>query len=93
MTNSTHLTNDRALTHIAHLRRRELRSLSRKLQAAEIKVAQLRGELDMRLYQWHEDGTSITDLSTAAGISRETVYRSINRYKAELASVAPSKDR
>jgi len=75
------------LTHIARERRRELRNLSRKLQTAEIKVRQLRGEFDRLFYVWHEDGSSITELALAAGVSRETVYRSIERYRTELAAM------
>ena len=86
MNDPNSLTHDRPLRRIASGRKRELRGLSRKLQDAEIRVKQLRGQLDMRLYIWHEDGTAISDLSLDAGISRETVYRSINRYRAELAS-------
>lgn len=74
------------LSQVARERRRELRALSRQLQAAEIKARELRHKLDRHLYMWHEDGSSVTDLSLDAGISRETVYRSIDRFRAELAS-------
>jgi len=73
-------------TAIARERRRDLRTLSRRLQAAEIKAQELRHALDRRLYMWHDDGSSVTDLSLDAGISRETVYRSLERFRAELAS-------
>lgn len=71
---------------IARERRRDLRNLSRRLQAAEIKAKELRHALDRCLYLWHEDGSSVTDLSLDAGISRETVYKSLERFRTELAS-------
>jgi hypothetical protein len=71
---------------VARERRRDLRTLSRRLQAAEIKARELRHALDRCLYMWHEDGSAIKDLSLDAGISRETVYKSIERFKAELAA-------
>ena len=72
------------LTGIARERRRELRNLSRKLQAAEMKVQQLRHDLDRHFYIWHDDGSTITELSLAAGVSRASVYKAIERFKAEL---------
>jgi hypothetical protein len=86
MNDPNQITHDRPLTHIAHVRRRELRGLSRQLQAAEIEVRKIRDKLDRSLYRWQQDGTSITDLSLDSGLSRETVYRSINRVRADLGS-------
>lgn len=82
-----------SLTHLAHERRRDLLTRSRRLQKAEIKVREARDDLDRRLYMWHEDGSSITELSLAAGISRETVYRSLERVRADLAAGNPPKGR
>ena len=73
-----------SLSHIAHVRRRELRTLARNLQDAEIKVTLARDKLDRCLFRWRQDGSSITDLSLASGISRETVYRSIRRVQRDL---------
>ena len=73
-----------SLAHVAHLRQRELRDLSRKLQKAEISVQGARAELDRRLYLWHQDGTSVTDLALEAGMSRETVYRALDRVRADV---------
>ena len=63
-------------------------TLSRRLQDAEIKAREARHALDRRLYLWREDGSSVTDLSLDAGISQRdrAVIRSIERFKAELAS-------
>ena len=74
------------LSRVVRERRRDLRNHSRRLQAADTKAKQLRHELDRLLYMWHEDGSSVTDLSLDAGISRETVYRSLERFRRELAS-------
>jgi CRP-like cAMP-binding protein len=73
------------LISIAQGRRRELRHLSRRLQDAEIEVTRRRAELDTRIYGYHQDGTSITDLALATGLSRETVYRAIERVRGDLA--------
>jgi hypothetical protein len=75
-----------SLSQIADARRRELRRLSQKLQKAEISAKRTKDEIALRLYAWHEDGMSVTDLALAAGISRETAYRMLERYRAELAA-------
>jgi transcriptional regulator of acetoin/glycerol metabolism len=71
---------------VARERHRDLRNQSRKLQAAETRARELRHDLDRLLYRWHEDGSSVTELSLDSGLSRETVYRSLERYRRELAS-------
>lgn len=73
-------------SEIARARGRDLRNAARKLQAAEMKASQLRHELDRLLYHWHEDGTSPTQLSLDSGLSRETIYRAMNRHRNELAA-------
>lgn len=50
-----------------------------------MQVQAARGQLDARLYHWHEDGIPITALAHAANISRETVYKAIDRYRREPA--------
>lgn len=65
---------------------REVERLSARLAAAETRVDELRAQLDERLAYWHQNGVSIAALSRATGASRETVYRSIKRYRAQLGS-------
>jgi CRP-like cAMP-binding protein len=62
----------------------ELAQLGRQLAEAQSGVAVLRSQLDARLSYWHEDGVSIAALARVTGVSRETVYKSIDRYRAQL---------
>jgi DNA-binding phage protein len=68
----------------AHLE--ELEQLGRQLAEAQSRVDLLRSQLDARLFYWHENDVSIAALARAAGVSRETVYKSIDRYRAQLDS-------
>jgi hypothetical protein len=66
----------------AHLK--ELERFGRRLAEAQARVDAVRLQLDERLFYWHENGVPIVALSRAAGVSRETVYKSIDRYRAQL---------
>jgi hypothetical protein len=63
---------------------RELSRLGHQLAEALSRVGLIRSQLDERLFHWHENGVSIAALAREAGVSRETVYRSIERYRAQL---------
>lgn len=65
---------------------RELARLGRQLAAAQSRIDELRPQLDERLFHWHEQGVSIAALTRASGLSRQTVYASIDRYRAQLGS-------
>lgn len=62
----------------------QLARLGHRLDEAQSRVAVLRARLDARLFEGHEDGVPIAALARASGLSRETVYRSIERYRAQL---------
>jgi lambda repressor-like predicted transcriptional regulator len=40
--------------------------------------------LDSRLYYLHEDGISVTELARVTGLSPETTYTAIDRYRASI---------
>jgi hypothetical protein len=67
---------DRSLT--------ELAKLGHQLDEAQSRVELLRSRIDARLFSCHQDGVSIAELSRATGVSRQTVYASIARYRAQL---------
>jgi Helix-turn-helix domain len=62
----------------------ELEQLGQQLALAQSRVDVLRSRLDARLFYWHENDVPIAALARAAGVSRETVYKSIDRYRAQL---------
>jgi Mor family transcriptional regulator len=59
----------------------KLAQLGGRLGEAQSRVAALRSQVDAQLYRCFEDGASIATLSRASGLSRETVYKSIERYR------------
>jgi DNA-binding phage protein len=63
---------------------RELSRLGHQLAEALSRVGLIRSQLDERLFHWHENGVPIAELARATGVSRETVYRSIERYRTLL---------
>jgi hypothetical protein len=63
---------------------RELSRLGHQLAEALSRVELIRSQLDERLFHWHKDGVSIAELSRATGVSRQTVYASIERHRAQL---------
>lgn len=58
--------------------------LKSRYDEAQARADALRFEVDAQLYRCHEDGVSIAALSRASGLSRQTVYDSIERYRAQL---------
>lgn len=60
----------------------ELGQLAKRLSDAELRVSALRGQLDAALFADHRDGMSIAELARATGLSRQTVYASIERHRA-----------
>ncbi len=67
----------------------ELQQLAKKIGDLELWLGVARGELDSRLYYLHEDGVPIAELARNARRSRETVYASIDRYRAENHAPGP----
>jgi Mor family transcriptional regulator len=55
-----------------------------KVRRLEADLAAARAELDSALFSEHEDGISIVALARATGLSRYTVYNSIDRHRAQL---------
>ncbi len=67
-----------------HELRRDLRTRARHLQDAEIRVQQLRYELDRALFYRHDtEGVPVGALALAAGMSRETAYKAIKRVRVD----------
>ncbi len=62
----------------------EVERLGRELDETLSRVDMLRSQLDARLFYWHEDGVPIAALARASRLSRQTVYQSIDRYRAQL---------
>jgi Mor family transcriptional regulator len=62
----------------------ELGQLAQRLSDAELRVSTLRGQLDAVLFADHRDGMSIAELARATGLSRQTIYTSIERHRAQL---------
>jgi transposase len=61
---------------------RELAQIAKRLSDTELRAGALRDQLDAALFYWHEDrGLSIAELTRETGISRPTVYKSIERYR------------
>ncbi len=63
---------------------RQAAQMAEQLSEAERRVSTLRGQLDGKLFDWHEQGASIAALARATGLSRETVYKSIDRYRSQF---------
>lgn len=61
----------------------ELARLGRKLVEGQARVDGVRSQLDERLSYWHEDGVTIAALARASGLSRVTVAKSLERYRAQ----------
>ena len=68
----------------------ELQQLAKQISDLELQLGVKRGQLDSRLYYLHEDGVAIAELARNARRSRETVYASIDRYRAENHPPAPA---
>jgi antitoxin (DNA-binding transcriptional repressor) of toxin-antitoxin stability system len=62
----------------------ELALEARELREAEHRVRVAREMLDSRLYYLHEDGISVTELARVTGLSPETTYTAIDRYRASI---------
>jgi hypothetical protein len=62
----------------------ELRKLSRQISDLEASLAANRGMLDSRLYYRHEDGVAVAELARNTGITQDTTYEAIDRYRASL---------
>jgi hypothetical protein len=67
----------------------QIRRLTEEIAAAQSAEAdfdmkRIRGELDRDLFFWHEDGMSIQSLADAAGITRDSAYEAVDRYRAIL---------
>jgi len=62
----------------------ELSRLGQQLHQAQSRVEAIRSKLDARLCYWHDAGVPIAALARASGLSRETVYKSIDRHRAKL---------
>jgi transcriptional regulator of acetoin/glycerol metabolism len=69
---------------VAPAHQRELARLGHQLDEALSRVELIRSRLDERLFAWHVEGVSIAALAREAGVSRETVYKSIERHRAQL---------
>jgi hypothetical protein len=70
-----------SLTHIDHQRRTELTELADQIRTTQHALNMLRLQRDSRLRDWHEDGTSVELLATAAGLTRQGVYDAIERVR------------
>lgn len=55
-----------------------------KVHKLEDGLEAARTQLDSLLFACHEDGSSITALARAAGVSRQAVYNAIERHRAQL---------
>jgi DNA-binding MarR family transcriptional regulator len=78
-----------ALSRTDKARAVELAQTAKKLSDLELKVSVTRSQLDGMLFYWHEDGRPITELARAAGVSRETAYKSIDRYRQSISPELP----
>jgi hypothetical protein len=68
-----------------HELRRDLRGQTRRIQDAELKIRLLRDQLDRSLFNYHKnEGVAVGRLALAAGLSRETAYKSIKRVLADI---------
>jgi predicted DNA-binding protein YlxM (UPF0122 family) len=67
----------------------DLAADAKKVRDLEHQLNVARTQLDCRLFYWHEDDVSVTELAAAAGISRETAYKSIDRYRRSLSPELP----
>lgn len=79
------LSHHQALANTTDARLTEAAQLAKKVRDLEIQVQVTRSQLDSRLYYWHEDNISVQALAAATGLSRETVYKAIDRYRRERA--------
>jgi DNA-binding MarR family transcriptional regulator len=79
------LSHHQALAAADQARMTELAQLANQVRDLELKLQTTRRQLDARLYYWHEDNIPVTALAAATGLSRETVYKAIDRYRAHRA--------
>lgn len=56
--------------------------IAQRLAEAELRVSALREQLDAALFAGKQEGCSIAELSRTTGLSRETIYKAIKRYRA-----------
>jgi hypothetical protein len=79
-TNSSGLSIPKHIERIAHA--------ASVLREAEYQATAARQRLDSEMYYAHEYhlGASVTEISKAAGTSRETTYKAIDRHRSTLAS-------
>lgn len=59
-------------------------TLGRQIAQAQSRVDELRAQLDEQLFLGHEAGVPIRRMALEAGVSRETVYKAIERRRAQL---------
>jgi hypothetical protein len=78
-----------ALSRTDKARAVELAQMAKKLSDLELKVSVTRSQLDGMLFYWHEDGRPVAELAAAAGMSRETAYKSIDRYRRTVTPELP----
>ena len=71
MSTSPLLTTDHALDN--------LRRLSLRVADAEITLSNARANLDEELDYWHRAGVPISQLARDAGLTRATIYKSLQR--------------
>jgi hypothetical protein len=71
--------------HIDASRLRETEKLAHELRDAQRRVDDLRSQLDERLFRWQEEGVPISTLAGVSRLSRETIYKSIDRHYSQLA--------
>jgi hypothetical protein len=69
--------------HIDASRLRETENLAHELREAQKRVDDLRSQLDERLFYWQEEGVPISTLADVSGLSRETIYKSIDRHHSQ----------
>jgi hypothetical protein len=75
-----------SLSHIERRRRTELTELADRIKKAKHELDMLRIQRDARIFHWHEDGTPIELLSSAAGLTRQGAYDAIQRYRKQVAT-------
>jgi DNA-binding phage protein len=79
------ISHHQALAKTTEARLREAAQLAKHVRDLEVELQVARSQLDARLYYWHEDNVGVTTLAAATGLSRETVYKAIDRYRRDRA--------
>ena len=57
----------------------DLTTLAERVQAAETDLAALRADLDRQIARARTTGTTVADLMELTGLTRATIYRSLER--------------